>query len=111
MRRISDKQKQKLEEKKKLQEIMHSIFMDIWRDRPHYSEVSGRWLGKEALTVFFHHILPKHKYRGEPMFDPENIILLTADEHTKVENDPTYFEEVNKRRELLKEKYGKSGRP
>lgn len=86
---------------------MLRVFLDIWQKRRHYSEVSGRWLGKEALTVFFHHILPKSKYR-EAMFDEENIILLTFDEHAKVENDPTYFEEVNKRREQLKLKYDRS---
>lgn len=108
MKRISEKQKEKLEEKKKLQAIMHSVFMDIWSERRHYSEISGRWLGKEALTIFFHHILPKSKYNGAPMFDPENIILLTADEHAKVESDPTCFEEVNKRRIILKKKYDRS---
>lgn len=86
---------------------MLSVFMDIWQERKHNSEVSGRWLGKEPLTVFFHHILPKSKF-PEAMLDPENIILLTFDEHTKVENDPVYFEEVNKRREKLREKYGRS---
>lgn len=83
---------------------MFRLFMDIWQKRRHYSEISGRWLGKEALNVFFHHILPKSKYR-EAMFDEDNIILLTWDEHAKVENDPVCFEEVNKRREQLKLKY------
>ena len=52
--------------------------MDIWKKRPHASEVSGRWLGKEPLSVFFHHILPKNKY-PEVRMDEENIILLTTD--------------------------------
>jgi hypothetical protein len=86
---------------------MLSVFMDIWSKRKHYSEVTGRWLGNEALTVFFHHILPKSKF-PEAAFDEDNIILLTFDEHNKVEGDPTCFEEVNKRREQLKEKYGRS---
>ncbi len=104
MKRISDKQREKLAEKKKIQAIMHSIFMDIWNERKHNSEISGRWLGKEALTTFFHHILPKSKY-PDAIFDAENIILLTSDEHAKVESDPVCFEEVNKRREQLKIKY------
>lgn len=83
------------------------MFLDIWMKRKHNSEVSGKWLGKEALSVFFHHILPKSKYK-DAMFDEENIILLTWDEHAKVENDPTYFEVVNKRREQLKLKYDRS---
>jgi hypothetical protein len=105
MKKISDKQKLKNEEKKKFNDMMLSVFMDVWFERRHNSEVSGRWLGKEALTIFFHHILPKSKY-PEAALDKDNIILLTFEEHQKVEQDPTFYEEVNKRREQLKEKYG-----
>lgn len=104
MKKISQKQREKNKEKKKLNEIMLSVFMDIWHKRRHYSEISGRWLGKEPLTIFFHHILPKSKY-PDAMFDEENIILLTVDEHGKVENDPVFYEEINRRREKLKLKY------
>lgn len=83
---------------------MLSMFMDVWHKREHYSEISGRWLGKEPLSYFFHHILPKNKY-PDATLDEENIILLTFEEHQKVEADPTYYEEVNKRREKLKLKY------
>ncbi len=109
MKKISEKQKKKNEEKKRLNQIMLSVFMDIWHKRRHYSEISGRWLGKEPLTIFFHHILPKSKY-PDAAFDEENIILLTGDEHTKVENDPTFYPEINDRREKLKQKYGKNNR-
>lgn len=95
----------KREEKKKLTQIMFSFFMDVWHRRRHYSEVSGRWLGKEALSVYFHHILAKSKYPNA-IFDEDNIILLTFDEHQKVENDPQSYDEVNKRRIKLLEKYG-----
>lgn len=107
MKKISEKQKKKIEERKKITARMMSVFMDVWHVRRHYSEVSGRWLGKEALSIFFHHILPKEKW-PEAIFDEENIILLTFEEHQKVEQDPTYYEEINKRREQLKEKYDRS---
>lgn len=83
---------------------MKELFLQIWKKRPYRSEVSGEYLGKEPLTVFFHHILPKEKY-PQAMFDEENIILLTLDEHANVENDMYRYEEVNKRREQLKQKY------
>ena len=105
MKKISEKQKLKNEEKKRMRAQMLSVFMDVWHKREHYSEVSGRWLGKEALSYFFHHILPKSKY-PDATLDEENIILLTFEEHQKVEADPTCYEEVNKRREQLKLKYG-----
>lgn len=83
---------------------MREFFLDIWNKRKHVSEVSGTYLGKEPLTVFFHHILPKEKY-PQAKYDEENIILLTLDEHTNVESDIYKYEEVNKRRNLLKIKY------
>ncbi len=89
--------------KKELAE-MHLFFLEIWKKKPHKSEISGTYLGSEALSTFFHHILPKSKY-PEASLDEENIILLTWEEHDQVEMDPTRYEEVNKRRELLKQKY------
>jgi hypothetical protein len=83
---------------------MQEFFLHIWKKRPHKSEISGTYLGSEALSTYFHHILPKSKY-PEACLDEENIILLTWEEHDQVETDPTRYEEVNKRREQLKQKY------
>ncbi len=81
-------------------EAMRDFFLEIWKERKHYSEVSGEYLGSEPLSTFFHHILPKSKY-PEVAYDKSNIILLTLPEHESVENDMYRFEEVNKRREQL----------
>ena len=83
---------------------MKELFLKIWATRPHRSEISGSYLGSEALSTYFHHILPKSKY-PEASLDEENIILLNWEEHDQVESDPTRYEEVNKRREQLKQKY------
>ena len=83
---------------------MRDFFLQIWKKRPHKSEVSEDYLGSEPLHVFFHHILPKEKY-PEAGLDEENIILLTLEEHSNVESDMYRYEEVNKRREQLKQKY------
>jgi hypothetical protein len=83
---------------------MRDFFISIWKKRSHRSEVSNSNLGKEPLSIFFHHILPKEKYK-DAEFDEENIILLTLDEHTNVENDIYRYEEVNNRRNYLKTKY------
>jgi len=80
------------------------FFSTIWLERKHESEISGTYLGKEPLTVFFHHILPKEKYKMAK-YDEENIILLTWEEHDQVELDETRYPEINKRREQLKIKY------
>ena len=83
---------------------MQTFFLEIWKKRPHKSEVSGESLGSEPLSIFFHHVLPKEKY-SEAELDEENIILLTLNEHNNVENDMYKYEEVNKIREYLKKKY------
>ena len=79
---------------------MHVFFKQIWKERKHYSELSGTYLGDEAMSTYFHHILPKEKY-PELGYDKSNIILLTLDEHTNVENDIYKYEEINKRRSEL----------
>ena len=82
----------------------NDFFLSIWRERSHFSEISGTHLGTEPLTVFFHHILPKNKY-PEAEYDKENIILVTWQEHDQVELDMYYYEVINKKREQLKLKY------
>jgi len=82
----------------------NEFFLQIWKKRPHKSEVSGDFLGNEPLTIFFHHILPKEKY-PEACFDEENIILLTLDEHTNVESNMYKYDIVNTKRQFLLSKY------
>lgn len=86
---------------------LRDFFLQIWNKRPHYSEVSGKWLGKEPLSVFFHHILPKEKY-PQAAFDEENIILLTLEEHDQVEMDVYRYEEVNLKRTQMICKYART---
>ncbi len=80
------------------------FFTSIWGRRPHKSEISGKYLGKEAMSTYFHHILPKNKYPGLDLKE-DNIILLTPEEHENVENDMYRYPEVNKRRKQLIIKY------
>ena len=83
---------------------MNNFFLQIWNKRLHLSELSGYSLGKEPLSTYFHHILPKNKY-PKAEFDEENIILLTLEEHETVESDMYRYEEINSRRLKLLEKY------
>jgi hypothetical protein len=83
---------------------IREMFLDIWKKKRHYSEISGVYLGSEPMSTYFHHILPKEKY-PEACFDEENIILLTLEEHSNVESDMYRYEEVNKRRNYLLNKY------
>lgn len=79
---------------------MFRLFQQIWNERGPYSEISKKWLGKEPLSIYFHHILPKSKY-PELTLSKENIIILTSDEHQKVEQDMYFYEEINRRRDEL----------
>ena len=67
------------------------VFWKIWRERPHFSEVSGLPLvdppedrddevGMRAWLSQFSHILPKGTYRGLKHAE-ENIVLKTIHEH------------------------------
>ena len=89
---------------------MKDFFLEIWKERPHYSEISQQFLGNEPKTLYFHHIILKSdkKYGEVGKYDRENIILLTADEHQMVHLDMYKYEEITKRRELLLIKYNKS---
>ena len=104
MKRKQEKEKKK-QQKTEENEKMWELFREIWNERPHYSELSWIWLGREISSIFFHHILPKSKYK-DAKFDKDNIILITGDEHSTVENNPTKYGEINDRREKLKKKYG-----
>lgn len=105
--RMSSKPRKILDNSKEKFMQMREFFLSIWKKKPHYSEISGVYLGSEAMSTYFHHILPKEKY-PEASLDEENIILLTLDEHTNVESDIYKYEEVNRRREQLKQKYNLS---
>lgn len=89
---------------RKSAENMQEFFLELWKKLPHFSQVSGKYLGKEPLSVFFHHVLPKEKY-PQVAEDEENIILLTLEEHDQVEMDMYRYDEVNERRNYLKTKY------
>lgn len=89
-------------EKKEELNRQKEFFLKIWNDREHKSEVSGERLFGEPLSIYFHHILSKEHYE-EAKFDPDNIILLTWEEHSDVELNLTKYEKINQmRRELLK---------
>ena len=103
--RSKPKTREQVQLAKNEQEIMWRLFEEIWNDRGPKSEVSGKFLGQECLTVYMHHILPKSRY-PEYKYLKSNIIVLSFSEHTLVENDMYRYEEVNKRRDNLKKELG-----
>ena len=56
------------------------FFKQIWNERPHYSEISGKHLGEEYNPVFFSHILSKGAYTAL-RHEKGNILLMNFNEH------------------------------
>lgn len=83
---------------------LKEFFELCWKNKPHYSEVSGKFLSNTCSSLYQHHILSKSKY-PEACFDEENIVFLTPEEHQQVELNMYRYEEINRRREKLKIKY------
>ena len=59
---------------------MWELFLEIWKERPHKSEVSGKWLGNEPLSYMFDHLLEKETYPNIK-YEKWNIALVTLEEH------------------------------
>lgn len=88
---------------KEEREALTALYKRIWAKRSHVSEISEEKL-YTPLRTMFHHILSKHKYE-ELILKEDNVILITPQEHANVELNPTRYEEINRRRELLLNKY------
>jgi len=100
--------KKKLTEDDILQiEEMNNFFLGLWNKWPHVSEISGEKLLSPQKNYYFHHIIEKSssKYGKIGRYDQENIILMTFQEHQNVHLNPKRYEEINKRREYLLNKY------
>lgn len=86
------------------------LFQEIWNEREHVSELSGKYLGDEMNAWFFAHILSKGS-NPQLKYNKENIMLLTQDEHWQVDQnthlakqDPLYKPFFDKA-EKLKQKH------
>lgn len=56
------------------------LFIEIWKERPHYCNNCCRWLGNEPKAHFFSHIKSKGAY-PELRLVKKNIELLCIDCH------------------------------
>lgn len=95
--------KKKLENKPERTEM--DVFLELWEERPHVSELSGLPLlpkGNIKWHFQFLHVLPKGKFPSLRL-SKKNILLGTPEEHDHQDR----FEAFRKRKvELLKEIYG-----
>lgn len=84
--KVSKKRQKKLEDQKELLKLDKDFYLEHWHACPHVCEQCQKKLGKEPLTLFFHHALPKRLY---PQFrhTHENIIVVCPDCHQQAETD------------------------
>lgn len=98
----------KSEKQKKTTAEDIAFFKEIWDERPHYSEVSGEFLGHDFNVCFFSHTLTKGSY---PRFRhlKRNIVLMSFAEHQEFEftdrKDPKWNEIRDLSEELIIEYY------
>jgi hypothetical protein len=86
LKRISERGKLRREEKKALVEEDKEFYMSIWDKRPHRCRICSKYLGEEALMVYFHHILEKRNYK-EYRHKEWNIIILCWEHHTDADQN------------------------
>jgi 5-methylcytosine-specific restriction endonuclease McrA len=84
--KVSKKRAKQILEQKATLEADKEFYKAIWAASPHWCFECGKKLGREPLTLFFHHLLEKRNY---PQFrhTPENITILCPDCHSQVEVD------------------------
>jgi hypothetical protein len=82
------------------------LFLEIWNERPHVSEVSGKPI-KEFDIRCFSHTLTKGAYPSMRL-SKKNIVLMTPEEHHEWEftdrKDPKW-DKIKKLEQELKQEY------
>lgn len=97
LNRENAKTKAKKADNLKLFAADKEFYADVWNASPHRCGECNCKLGKEPLTLFFHHLLPKSQY---PQFrhTHENIMILCPDHHAQAETDLDKVPKVKARR-------------
>lgn len=103
MKRISSK-KLKEEQEDSTWEEDTKFYSYIWSMRKHECYETGKWLGNEPLTVFFHHVLPKEQF-PEYRHASWNILLISHETHDQVHMDMDRTPKIKKRYLELLEKH------
>ena len=98
--KVSEKKKKEQAEEKKVTAMDKEFYLERWVSAPHKCEECGKGLGREPLTIFFHHLLEKRNY-PEFRYIPENIMILCPDHHAQAETDIDKVPKVKTRREQV----------
>ena len=84
------------------------MFKQIWETRKRNCFVCKKYLGNEAKTFYFAHVLSKGAYPKYKLLS-DNIVLLCRDHHYQYDFQGTkgdaMFDELNKKKQKLKRLY------
>ncbi len=100
------------EKQKEIDRLDEKFYKEIWRTRPHVSEVSGADLPARMERWFMSHILPKKLY-PHYRHNPENILLMTKAEHTMWDHGIPHgdkWQKVKDLRDRLRDEYNQKER-
>lgn len=81
-----------------------AFYVKIWNASNKRCQITGRYLGNEPLTTFFHHILPKSRF-PEYRWCEWNILMVHPEVHAQIELDMDKVPGVRKMTEELMEKH------
>lgn len=99
--KVSAKRKKQIEADKETFEQDKIFYAEVWAASPHICQSCGCNLGKEPLTLFFHHLLPKARY-PHLRHVPENIVIICPDCHQQTHSDLDKVPKVKARTEEAK---------
>jgi hypothetical protein len=106
IRKVSKNQRTKLADKSKLTAKDRLLWAEIWEEREHIDFETGQPICGEALTLYFHHVLPKRpKHLGgypEYRYEKWNIVLVSWETHTKAEADLDLVPKIKEYTQRLK---------
>ncbi len=82
---------------------MQEMFLSIWKKKKHYCENCNVYLGNEAKSYMFDHLLEKSKY-SELTLEEDNIMITCLNCHATKTNGH-YSEYVKERIKKVKEMF------
>lgn len=89
------------------------LFLEIWNERPHVSEINGDPLGETPHVYFFMHVVGKKAYPNFRL-KKKNIKLATFDQHYYYDNggpcpdpNPKDWDKIHELADELKIEYYK----
>ncbi len=98
------KSEEELEEERYQRLKMNIFFWECWESLPKYSEINPFYKFNDANKTHYHHLYPKSIY-PELRYSLNNIICVSWEEHSLLDNDLEYFEEAKKKRIFIKENW------